>query len=121
MVELDNVEFLKAIIFERKTIVLVAKYVYDVLEVFYATPVYRASRTVGHEETRGVCKSGLGGRGKSRDDGVITLACTPGKFLETGPTPSMRSDRNWAIFNCTQPTCHEERPEVGNNWWGISK
>jgi hypothetical protein len=33
---------LKAIIYERSTIVLVAKYVHDILEVFYATPVYRA-------------------------------------------------------------------------------
>jgi hypothetical protein len=39
-------------------------------------------RTVGHGVTCGVCESGLGGRGKSRGNGVLTLACTPGKSLE---------------------------------------
>jgi hypothetical protein len=33
----------KAVIYERATIVLVAKYVHDVLEVFYASSVHRAS------------------------------------------------------------------------------
>jgi hypothetical protein len=42
MAELTTVEFLKAVIYERATIVL-AKYVHDVLEVFYASPVHRAS------------------------------------------------------------------------------
>lgn len=41
MVELSNTEFLKAIIYPRSTIALVAKYCYDVLEVFYAVPVFR--------------------------------------------------------------------------------
>ena len=48
-------------------------------------------RTVGHGVTCGVCESGLGGRGKSRGDGVFTLACTPGKFLETGVRYSDRA------------------------------
>jgi hypothetical protein len=43
MAELTTVEFLKAVIYERATIVLVAKYVHDVLEVFYASSVHRAS------------------------------------------------------------------------------
>jgi hypothetical protein len=43
MAELTTVEFLKAVIYERPTIVLVAKYVHDVLEVFYASPVHCAS------------------------------------------------------------------------------
>jgi hypothetical protein len=47
MVQLDSIGFLKAMIYERATIVLVGKYVYDVLQIFYGTPVYRpiASRT----------------------------------------------------------------------------
>jgi hypothetical protein len=39
--ELDSVAFLKAMIYERSTIVLTGKFVHDVLEIFYATPVYR--------------------------------------------------------------------------------
>jgi hypothetical protein len=42
MATLTSTEFLKAIIYERSTIVLVAKYVHHILEVFYAVPVYRA-------------------------------------------------------------------------------
>jgi hypothetical protein len=41
MTQLNSIEFLKVIIYERSTIGLVAKYVHDVLEVFYATAVYR--------------------------------------------------------------------------------
>jgi hypothetical protein len=41
MAELTSVEFLKAVIHERSTIVLVAKFVYEVLEEFYAVPVFR--------------------------------------------------------------------------------
>ncbi|KAJ7171534.1 hypothetical protein C8R46DRAFT_1349476 [Mycena filopes] len=41
MVALSNTEFLKAIIFPRSTIALVAKFAFDVLEVFYAVPFYR--------------------------------------------------------------------------------
>ena len=41
MVELSNTEFLKAIIYPRLTIALVAKYVFDVLELFYVVPVFR--------------------------------------------------------------------------------
>ncbi|KAJ7018125.1 hypothetical protein C8F04DRAFT_1329431 [Mycena alexandri] len=41
MVILSNTEFLKAIIYPRSTIPLVAKFAFDVLEVFYEVPVYR--------------------------------------------------------------------------------
>ena len=41
MAELTNTEFLKAIIYPRSTIALVAKFAYEVLELFYAVPVYR--------------------------------------------------------------------------------
>jgi hypothetical protein len=41
MVELNSVDFFKAMIYERSTIALVAKFAYDVLEVFYAKPVHR--------------------------------------------------------------------------------
>ena len=41
MVELSNTEFLKAIIYPRSTIALVAKYAFDVLELFYVVPVFR--------------------------------------------------------------------------------
>jgi hypothetical protein len=40
MAELSNPEFLKAIIYPRSTIALVAKYVFDVLELFYAVPMF---------------------------------------------------------------------------------
>jgi hypothetical protein len=40
MVELDSIEFLKAMIYERSTIVLVAKYAHEVLREFYSVPVY---------------------------------------------------------------------------------
>ena len=41
MAELSNIEFLKAIIYPRSTIALVAKFAFDVLELFYAVPVFR--------------------------------------------------------------------------------
>ena len=41
MAELSNTEFLKAIIYPRSTIALVAQYAYEVLELFYAEPVFR--------------------------------------------------------------------------------
>jgi hypothetical protein len=41
MMALSNTEFLKAIIYPRSTIPLVAKFVFDVLEVFYAEPLFR--------------------------------------------------------------------------------
>jgi hypothetical protein len=41
MAELTNIEFVKAIIYQRPTITLVAKYVYKVLELFYLLPVFR--------------------------------------------------------------------------------
>ncbi|KAJ7601365.1 hypothetical protein B0H17DRAFT_1155328 [Mycena rosella] len=41
MAELTAVEFLKAMIYERATIVLVGKFVYEVLEEFYAVPLHR--------------------------------------------------------------------------------
>jgi hypothetical protein len=43
MAELSNTEFLKAIIYPRSTIALVAKFAYDVLQTYYAVPVYRLS------------------------------------------------------------------------------
>ncbi|KAJ6503980.1 hypothetical protein C8R45DRAFT_575236 [Mycena sanguinolenta] len=42
MAELSNTELLTAIIYPRSTIVLVAKFAYEVLELFYKTPVRRA-------------------------------------------------------------------------------
>ena len=42
MVDLDNVAFLKAMIFQHSTILLVAKYTHDVLEVFYSVPLHRS-------------------------------------------------------------------------------
>jgi hypothetical protein len=39
--ELDNVEFFKVMLYERASIGLVAKFAYEVLEVFYAIPVFR--------------------------------------------------------------------------------
>jgi hypothetical protein len=41
MTELSNTEFLKAIIYPRSTIALVAKFMFEVLEVFYSVPVFR--------------------------------------------------------------------------------
>jgi hypothetical protein len=41
MVQLSNTEFLKAMIYSRPSIALVAKFAYDILEVFYSTPVSR--------------------------------------------------------------------------------
>ncbi|KAK7049159.1 hypothetical protein R3P38DRAFT_2505262, partial [Favolaschia claudopus] len=41
MVQLSNTEFLKAVIFCRPTIGLVAKFAYDVLELFDSVPVLR--------------------------------------------------------------------------------
>jgi hypothetical protein len=46
MVQLSSVEFLKAIIYERATILLVGKYEHEVLQEFYAVPVYRPNRLV---------------------------------------------------------------------------
>jgi hypothetical protein len=43
MVELNETEFLKAVLFHRPTIALLAKYTYEVLEIFYAVPVFRLS------------------------------------------------------------------------------
>jgi hypothetical protein len=40
MMALSNTEFLKAIIYPRVTIPLVAKFVFDVLKLFYAVLVY---------------------------------------------------------------------------------
>jgi hypothetical protein len=40
MTELTNTEFIKAMIYELPTIALVAKYAYDVLELFFALPVF---------------------------------------------------------------------------------
>jgi hypothetical protein len=37
----DSIAFCRAIIYEHSTIVLVGKFVNEVLEVFYATEVYR--------------------------------------------------------------------------------
>ncbi|KAJ7208110.1 hypothetical protein C8J57DRAFT_983667, partial [Mycena rebaudengoi] len=39
MAELTNFEFVKAMIYNRPTIALVAKYVHEILELFYALPV----------------------------------------------------------------------------------
>jgi hypothetical protein len=39
--ELSSESFLKALLFPRSTIALVAKFAYEILEVFYAEPVYR--------------------------------------------------------------------------------
>jgi hypothetical protein len=41
MVQLSNTEFLKTVIYSRPNIALVAKFAYNVLEVFYAVPVLR--------------------------------------------------------------------------------
>lgn len=41
MAELCNAEFLKAIICARSTAVLVAKFMFEVLELFYSVPVFR--------------------------------------------------------------------------------
>jgi hypothetical protein len=41
MVELNLIDFFKGMVYERSTIALVAKFAYDVLEVFYAKPVHR--------------------------------------------------------------------------------
>jgi hypothetical protein len=41
MAEYSNTEFLKAMIYSRRDIALVAKYACNVLEIFYAIPVYR--------------------------------------------------------------------------------
>lgn len=102
MVELDSVEFLKAIIHERAT-VLVAKYVHDVLEVFFLCDahlprklsclpwcVFQFSytflrclgRTVGRGVTCVIFEYGLGGRGNFQGR-WFNHACTPGKSLET--------------------------------------
>ena len=41
MAELSDTEFLKAVIYSRLTIALMAKFAYDVLELFYAIPILR--------------------------------------------------------------------------------
>jgi hypothetical protein len=41
IVELGLAEFFKSMIYEHSTIALVAKFAYDVLEVFYAKAVHR--------------------------------------------------------------------------------
>ncbi|KAJ7487999.1 hypothetical protein FB451DRAFT_1025256, partial [Mycena latifolia] len=41
MDEVDSIEFFKSMVYERSTIPLVAKFAYDVLSVFYTTPVFR--------------------------------------------------------------------------------
>jgi hypothetical protein len=41
MEDLDSTSFLKAVIYQRSTIVLVAKFVHDILEVFYYAPIHR--------------------------------------------------------------------------------
>jgi hypothetical protein len=40
MAELTNMEFVKFMIYHRPTIALVAKYVYEVLGLFYALPAF---------------------------------------------------------------------------------
>ncbi|KAJ7104113.1 hypothetical protein B0H15DRAFT_766704, partial [Mycena belliarum] len=40
---LEPSEFFKTMIYERSTIALVAKFAYEVLEVFYTTPVFRSA------------------------------------------------------------------------------
>jgi hypothetical protein len=42
--QLDSIELLKSIIYERSTIVLMGKFVHDVLEIFYTTEMYRRQR-----------------------------------------------------------------------------
>jgi hypothetical protein len=41
IVDLDCISLLKAVIYERSTIVLLGNFMHDVLDVFYATHVYR--------------------------------------------------------------------------------
>jgi hypothetical protein len=41
MAELSNTEFLKAVLYSRPNIVLLAKFAHDVLQVFYSLPVFR--------------------------------------------------------------------------------
>jgi hypothetical protein len=43
MVELNKTKFLKAMLFHRPTIALLAKYTYEVFEIFYAVSVSRLS------------------------------------------------------------------------------
>jgi hypothetical protein len=43
MAENSDTDFLKAMIYSRPSIALVAKFAYNVLEIFYAIPVYRLS------------------------------------------------------------------------------
>lgn len=45
MAESSNTEFLKSVIYSRPNIALVAKYAFDVLELFYAVPVFRLRNT----------------------------------------------------------------------------
>jgi hypothetical protein len=41
MAELSRAKFLKAMIYEHSTIVLVLKFVHEVLEEYYNVPLYR--------------------------------------------------------------------------------
>jgi hypothetical protein len=43
MINNSEIEFLKAMIYSRPTIALVAKYTHDVLQIFYSVPVFRLS------------------------------------------------------------------------------
>jgi hypothetical protein len=45
LAEDSETEFLKAIIYSRPTIALVAKFAYDVLQIFYSIPVFRANNS----------------------------------------------------------------------------
>ncbi|KAJ6456723.1 hypothetical protein C8R45DRAFT_943537 [Mycena sanguinolenta] len=56
MLEQNSLKFLKAMIYQRNTIILVAKFAYDVLELFYSVPIYRPGSAVGHEVSHGVCE-----------------------------------------------------------------
>ena len=41
MVEETSIEFFKSMVYERSTIALVAKFAHEVLQIFYAIPVFR--------------------------------------------------------------------------------
>ena len=41
LVEEDSIEFFKSMVYERSTIALVAKFAHEVLQIFYAIPVFR--------------------------------------------------------------------------------
>ncbi|KAJ7504732.1 hypothetical protein B0H11DRAFT_1709425, partial [Mycena galericulata] len=48
MVEEDSIEFFKSMVYERSTIALVAKFAHEVLQVFYAIPVFRLATSQVH-------------------------------------------------------------------------